>query len=536
MTSSTQVGIMQTMNSEANMKNDEKENEELMKEEQERTKQSVKEANETQSSKMHPLVVKPGDDVPKWFSRRWIFCYVSLFGMMFVFVVRVGMSVAIVCMVKRNGNNNYTNLTIQPTCSSNNENLNEPDRGEFEWSEFLVANILAGFFYGYIFTNLVGGLLADKYGGRRVFGYSLLTSGLLLLLYPVMSRVSGYWTLTLRIISGLFSGPFFPAMHSLWGRWAPPIERSRLIAISYSGPLLGSFVTMTLSGYLCANGFDNGWGSVFYLTGGAAFLYSLLWFYLVYDSPQIHPHITKKELDFLEKAIQCQNRVKNIPWRSILTSKAVWAIIVCHFCFNWSIFTLQTVLPLFMKDVLNFSIRTNGFTSSVPYVGQFMSYFLVSSLSDFVIRRGFLKIRTIRILMQCISFIGTASFFIATSFIECSNAVVAVVFLFFVGGFLGFSSVGFMVNHVDIAPSYAGVLFGLTNTISAIPGFLAPTLAGALTPNKTQEEWQHVFLVCSAFAVLGTIVFALFARGEIQEWARGSHKENTKMEEDNISF
>ena len=33
----------------------------------------------------------------------------------------------------------------------------------------------------------------------------------------------------------------------------------------------------------------------------------------------------------------------------------------------------------------------------------------------------------------------------------------------------------------------------------------------------TPEEWRNVFYVCAGFCVLGLVVFASFARGEIQE-------------------
>ena len=34
-----------------------------------------------------------------------------------------------------------------------------------------------------------------------------------------------------------------------------------------SGTTLGNVVTFLSSGFLCAYGFDNGWGSIFYVTG-----------------------------------------------------------------------------------------------------------------------------------------------------------------------------------------------------------------------------------------------------------------------------
>ncbi len=37
------------------------------------------------------------------------------------------------------------------------------------------------------------------------------------------------------------------------------------------------------------------------------------------------------------------------------------------------------------------------------------------------------------------------------------------------------------VNHVDLSPTYAGTLMGITNTFANVCGFLAPYVAGAVT-------------------------------------------------------
>ncbi len=39
----------------------------------------------------------------------------------------------------------------------------------------------------------------------------------------------------------------------------------------------------------------------------------------------------------------------------------------------------------------------------------------------------------------------------------------------------------FQVNHVDLSPTYAGTLMGITNTFANVCGFLAPYVAGAVT-------------------------------------------------------
>jgi len=59
----------------------------------------------------------------------------------------------------------------------------------------------------------------------------------------------------------------WPAASTMWSRWAPPGERSRLIAFGNAGSQIGNVVALPLGGFLCVNGFDGGWPSIFYVFG-----------------------------------------------------------------------------------------------------------------------------------------------------------------------------------------------------------------------------------------------------------------------------
>lgn len=61
------------------------------------------------------------------------------------------------------------------------------------------------------------------------------------------------------------------------------------------------------------------------------------------------------------------------------------------------------------------------------------------------------------------------------------NQLWAVIFLCI--GMIGHGCVqsGYGVNHIDIAPKYAGVLFGISNVFASSTGFFAPTAVGLLT-------------------------------------------------------
>ncbi|VDM65842.1 unnamed protein product [Strongylus vulgaris] len=61
---------------------------------------------------------------------------------------------------------------------------------------------------------------------------------------------------------------------------------------------------------------------------------------------------------------------------------------------------------------------------------------------------------------------------------------------------------------------------GMGNTISCLAGIVSPMVTSALTPNGTQEEWQSVLWVTAAILGIGTLIFTLFASGEVQDWAK----------------
>ena len=44
---------------------------------------------------------------------------------------------------------------------------------------------------------------------------------------------------------------------------------------------------------------------------------------------------------------------------------------------------------------------------------------------------------------------------------------------------------GYGVNHLDIAPQYASILMGISNTIATIPGIISPLIAGFIVTEQT---------------------------------------------------
>ncbi|XP_064642503.1 sialin-like isoform X2 [Lineus longissimus] len=491
--------------------------------------------------------VNEAKDVPTWCSCRFMMAYVGFFGFLFLYALRFDLSVAIVCMVRSpvvnetEGtsmvsflmNSTDTPVSNEPVCeveAKDTGNGTAKQMGDFEWTRPQVGYALGSFFWGYILTQVPGGWIAGYFGGKRVFGIGMLITAIATMILPSVAKTTYGFQLTLfmRIIMGMGTGVAFPSMHNLWSKWAPPLERTKLIAFTYAGTMIGNITAFFLSGILCEYA---GWPSIFYLFGGGTFVWLVFWWFLVFDSPNEHPRISALEKDFVTKAIgkSVQKKTLKIPWKKILTSLPIWSIVVAHVCNNWGNYTLMTCLPSYMKDVLKFDMKSNGLFSALPYMGMFVTAIGGSALVDYIRTKG-ASTTIVRKVVQGIAFGFPCVFLIGLGFLDCTQKYLAVGLVVIAVTFNAMCRSGYIVNHVDIAPRYAGILFGFTNTFATVPGMVAPLAVGQITVNKTREEWQIVFYICAGFYGVGAIFYSLFGTGVEQSWATSDEDKKADLE------
>lgn len=86
---------------------------------------------------------------------------------------------------------------------------------------------------------------------------------------------------------------------------------------------------------------------------------------------------------------------------------------------------------------------------------------------------------------------------ISTSYVGCDHTTLAVVLFSLALGITALNMSSYNVNHLDIAPRYAGVLMGITNTAGTIPGIVGPYVVGYLTNNEVMYASDFVFSVLS---------------------------------------
>ncbi|XP_073425429.1 sialin isoform X2 [Dendrobates tinctorius] len=460
--------------------------------------------------------------MPACCSARYNLAVLALLGFFMLYALRVNLSVALVDMVNSTSSEQVNqSANVCPDRSAVPSKPHNSTGKKYDWDADTQGWILGSFFYGYILTQIPGGYLAGRIGGKLLLGFGILGTAVFTLLTPLAADLGAGYLIAVRALEGLGEGVTFPAMHAMWSSWAPPLERSRLLSLSYAGAQLGTVVSLPLSGLIC---YYIGWIYVFYIFGALGVLWFILWLSIVSDNPQTHRSISDSEKDYILSSLKHElSRDTDVPVCAMLKSLPLWAIIVAHFSYNWSFYTLLTLLPTYMKEILRFNQQENGFLSALPYFGCWLCMILTGYVADLLRERRNFSTVVVRKIFNTLGMIGPAVFLLATGYTGC-DYILAVVFLTLSTTLGGFSMSGYNINHLDIAPSFAGLLLGITNTFATIPGMVGPVIAKSLTHENTVEQWQIVFSIAAAINIFGAIFFAAFASGTVQDWAIRTNK------------
>ncbi|KAG7175082.1 Vesicular glutamate transporter 1-like 2, partial [Homarus americanus] len=391
-------------------------------------------------------------------------------------------------------------------------------RKDIDWSDDIVGVVDSSFFWGYLVTQVPGGLLASRFPAHRVFGSAITTTAILNMLLPGASRLHPVAAICVRVLQGLVEGVTYPACHGIWRNWAPPLERSRLATLALCGSYAGAVVGMPVSAWLTEG---IGWPAPFYFFGMVGVTWGFFWYWLAFEKPATHPTISAREQQYIEESLGKQRfkqpTFSTTPWRAFATSMPVWAIVVANIARSWTFYLLIISQPQYFKEVFEYDIAKSGTISALPHLVMAIIVPFGGQLADYFRKNKIMSTTTVRKLFNCGGFGMEAIFLMVTAFSRDTR--VAITSLTIAVGFSGFAISGFNVNHLDIAPRYASILMGISNGFGTLSGMICPIVVEEFTKNNTAEEWQVVFLVASVIHFLGIIFYGIFASGELQPWA-----------------
>ena len=353
--------------------------------------------------------------------------------------------------------------------------------------------ILSAFFGGYALYQIPGGMLADRFGSRRVMAFAIawwsvftsLTG--MALSYPVL--------LVCRFVFGVGEGCFPGASWKTTATYFPSKERATATAIQSSVNTLGPAVaSLVAAGVIAAFG----WRAVFIALGIPGIAVTLLILFYIKDNPLQHPGMTTEELNELNIDAQEASIKNKIQFKQFLQTKILWQMVFIWFLFDITFWGFVSWLPSYLMKIRGFSVIKTGILGSLPFFIGTIGMLAGGYLSD--------KFKGYRKWLFIPNTLVAAGFLYLTY--SVTSADWAVVFQCVSALFMFLAFAAFWGLVIDaIPPEIMGASSGTVNFGGQLAGFVSPILMGYLIDvNEGSFDMAFMLLIIAA---VGSALLAL---------------------------
>ncbi|MFJ5764990.1 MFS transporter [Lysinibacillus sp. NPDC093210] len=329
------------------------------------------------------------------------------------------------------------------------------------------------FSLGYALVQIPAGLLAEKFGPRKMVTFALIW-------WSVFTGLTGLvkshgLLYAVRFLFGVGEGPMFPANAVFNTNWFRRDEKARassaLLAGSYFGPVIAPIVTVYIYQYF-------GWQAVFYIFGLVGIIIAGVWWVIARDYPEIHKLVNEKEKEYILEGREIVNTTKaRAPWNTFLKNYRFWAIGLQYFVVLYIITFFLVWLPTYLLEDRGFSLSKMGFAASLPWLAILITVMTGGILSDYLVRKGFSK----QISRSSLAISGLIVFIISMYLaVMAVSPYMNVLWLSLCLGSLGFTVVCSWASATDLGRNFSGSVSGWMNLWGNLGAFVSPLLCGWL--------------------------------------------------------
>jgi ACS family glucarate transporter-like MFS transporter len=260
----------------------------------------------------------------------------------------------------------------------------EPISKDLKLTNEQMGWVLSAFALGYALFQTPGGMLADKYGTRKVLTaiiaiWSFFT-GLTSKAYSYIS------ILIIRFLFGAGEAGAFPSINRSVFSWIPMQERGIVTGINFSGSRLGAAFAMPLLSIAITTW---GWQNIFYILCAVGVLFALLWYFLFKDKPEEHLLLSEKEKEFIVvNRQQYQYQHYKLSLKKVLFQKNMWLAMLQYFCSNFTFFFALTWLYPHLKEKYQLEAIVAGWYASFPLIAGAAGNWLSGWWMDRIYKSG----------------------------------------------------------------------------------------------------------------------------------------------------
>jgi ACS family hexuronate transporter-like MFS transporter len=382
----------------------------------------------------------------------------------------------------------------------------------FGWNETDYANIVIAFQISYAVGMVLAGFVIDKVGTKIGYALSLALWSLAAIGHAWAKSTFGF--IIARASLGVSEAGNFPAAIKTVAEWFPKKERALAAGIFNSGTNVGAILA-PLSVPLIA--VSMGWEWAFILTGIIGLVWLLFW-WVLYESPQKHKKVSAAELEYINSDDKEDDLTGTIPakkvrWIKLLGYKQTWAFAILKFFTDPIWWFILFWLPSFLNKQYGMTKLDLAFPIAVVYTIAMFGSIAGGWLSGYFINRGWpvYKARRTALLI----FALCALPMLAAQWLGSFNYWYAVIIIGFAASAHQAWSANIFTTVSDMFPKKAvASVVGIGGMIGAIGGIIIARVAGLLLDHykalgKIETGYYIMFIICALGYSIAWCLFSL---------------------------
>jgi ACS family glucarate transporter-like MFS transporter len=368
--------------------------------------------------------------------------------------------------------------------------------------------VFSAFVLGYALFQVPGGLLADKFGPRRILALGTVWWGVftaLSALVPTGFAAALTVLLAVRFALGIGEAVVYPASNRLVAAWMPSQERGVANGIIFAGVGAGAGVTPPLIRWILEN---YGWRVSFLVSAAIGLAAGLVWYLIARDRPSEHPWVDEAEAAHIRAGLPAQMESKRVatPWAAMLSSKDVWAISLSYFCYGYVAYIFFTWFFIYLNKVRGLDLKSSSYYGMLPFIAMAVGSPLGGVIGDSLTRRYGKRVGRCGV---AAAGLGLAAVFIAMG-TQAADARLATVVLAGGAGALYLSASSFWSVTADLGGSSAGAVSGFMNMCNQSAGALTASVTPLIAAHF---GWTASFLTAAGLCAVGSLAWLVVDPG-----------------------
>lgn len=375
-----------------------------------------------------------------------------------------------------------------------------PMAADFSWDSSEQGIIQSSIFWGYAATQIVGGLLATRFGGKRVLLFAVGLWSLATMLAPNAATVSTEVFIASRVLVGIGEGLAPAAGLRMVATWVPEAERSRAVSTLGAGKTTGSIAGLLLAPVVIG---VFGWQAMFYSFGVLGLFWAAVWWVKGED----------------RAGSVGASGDQDIPWLPILATPQLWGVVVAHFCHDFGGYALLTWTPTYLNKAMGYDLVGSSELTVIPSVCAVAVAAMAGTAADHLHANG-MSLTTVRKIFQSLGFfVPCLMLGLLANMSDVAPGSIMPIILLTIGIASGACSyAGLYSSHADLSAKYSGIVNGVSTTFGALAGVCSNAYVGYAL-KATDSNWAvALFLPSIGLYVVGWVVYTLLYDATPIDW------------------